>query len=66
MECVLCKVGETRSGKITVSLDNDDDIDIVVEELDVEICENCGGVYLKFESVMVILSKLKESTGTPD
>ena len=45
MKCVICKHGETRPGKVTVTLQRGNTI-VVVKEVPAEVCENCGEYYL--------------------
>lgn len=45
MNCVICKMGETRPGLVTVAL-NRDDLTVVIKQVPAQVCENCGEYYL--------------------
>jgi len=43
--CVLCKNGETRPGRVTVTLERGKTV-VVVRDVPADVCENCGEYYL--------------------
>jgi YgiT-type zinc finger domain-containing protein len=45
MKCVICKHGETRPGKATLSA-TEGDCTLVVKDVPADICSNCGEEYL--------------------
>lgn len=45
MKCVICRTGETQSGKATVTLQRDDTV-VVIKDVPAEVCQNCGEYYL--------------------
>jgi YgiT-type zinc finger domain-containing protein len=45
MKCVICKLGETRHGYTSVTLERNGTT-IVIKEVPAQICENCGEYYL--------------------
>lgn len=49
MNCVICKVGETKPGLVTVTLIRGETT-VVIKETPAEVCGNCGEYYLE-ESV---------------
>ena len=49
MTCVICRHGDTKDGRTTVTLQRGETIDII-KDVPAEICENCGEYYLS-ESV---------------
>ncbi len=48
MKCVICKRGETRPGKTTVTLDRSGTT-LVVKGVPAQICDNCGEAYVDQE-----------------
>ncbi|HLA74936.1 MAG TPA: type II toxin-antitoxin system MqsA family antitoxin [Gammaproteobacteria bacterium] len=56
MKCVLCKHGETRTGKVTVSLQRGETT-VIVKDVPAEVCENCGEYYLSESVTEKILQK---------
>ncbi len=44
MKCVVCRNGETRPGKATVTLERGE-LTLVVKGVPARICENCGEEY---------------------
>jgi len=63
MKCVICKIGETREGTVTVTLQRDTSI-IIIKNVPAEVCENCGEYYLSeqvTETVLQIAEKAAEN-----
>ena len=58
MKCVVCKNGETRPGKTTVTFERDG-LTLVMKEVPAEICTNCGEDYVD-ESVAREITALAE------
>ena len=48
MKCVICKTGETRPGKTTVTLQRGATT-VLIKDTPAEICQNCGEYYLSEE-----------------
>jgi YgiT-type zinc finger domain-containing protein len=48
MKCVVCKHGETRPGKTTVTLERGG-VTLVVKSVPAQICDNCGEAYVDEE-----------------
>jgi YgiT-type zinc finger domain-containing protein len=45
MKCSICRTGETRPGKTTVTLQRGGSV-VIVRDVPAEICEDCGEYYL--------------------
>lgn len=45
MNCVICKIGETRPGSVTVTLQRGETT-VLIKDVPAEICGNCGEYYL--------------------
>lgn len=45
MKCVVCKQGETRPGKATVTLERNGTT-LVIKGVPAEVCPNCGEEYV--------------------
>lgn len=45
MNCVICKLGETSEGRVTVTLTLNE-LTIVIKHVPAQVCENCGEYYL--------------------
>ena len=63
MKCVICKIGETREGIVTVTLQRDTSI-IIIKNVPAEVCENCGEYYLSeqvTDTVLKIAEKAAEN-----
>lgn len=56
MKCVICKNGETKPGKATITL-NRGETSLVFKDVPAEICDNCGEAYTDQE----VTEKLQES-----
>lgn len=59
MKCVICKNGDTKNGKTTVTLIRGEST-IIFKEVPAEICPNCGEYYLS-EDVSGKLLSIAES-----
>ena len=60
MKCVICKVGETRSGRATVTLERDGTT-LVIKNVPAEICANCGEEYVDDGTTELLLKIAEES-----
>jgi YgiT-type zinc finger domain-containing protein len=45
MRCVICKTGETKPGKTTVTVQRGE-MAVLIKDIPAEVCENCGEYYL--------------------
>lgn len=45
MNCVICKLGETTEGQVTVTLTRED-LTVIIKNVPAQVCENCGEYYL--------------------
>jgi YgiT-type zinc finger domain-containing protein len=45
MKCVVCKLGESREGHTTVTLERDGAAH-VVRKVPAQVCDNCGEAYV--------------------
>jgi len=45
MNCLICKTGEMKPGKVTVTLERGDTT-VVIKKVPAELCDNCGEYYL--------------------
>ena len=48
MRCVICRMGETSPGEVTVTLQRGDTT-VIIKDVPADICENCGEYYLSSE-----------------
>ena len=60
MKCVICKHGETRPGKTTVTLERSG-VTLVVKSVPAQICENCGEAYVDEDSTRQLLGTADEA-----
>lgn len=56
MECTLCKVGTTESGKVTITLEREGAI-VLIKDVPAEVCTNCGHYYLSEEITRLVMEK---------
>lgn len=45
MKCVICKHGETRSGKTTITLERGEST-MVIKDVPADVCQDCEEAYL--------------------
>jgi YgiT-type zinc finger domain-containing protein len=57
MTCVVCKNGQTRPGRTTVTLEKNGAA-LVVRNVPAEICENCGEAYVSAEVTQSLLASV--------
>ena len=62
MKCVLCRQGDTYSGKTTVTLQRDGAV-IIIKEVPAAICANCGEYYLSEETTRAVLGLAEARVG---
>ncbi len=60
MKCVICKNGETKPGKVTVTLERDDTI-IIIKQVPANVCDNCGEYYLSEQVTEKVLAMGEKS-----
>jgi YgiT-type zinc finger domain-containing protein len=59
MKCVICKHGETRAGKTTVTLEPGG-ATLVIKGVPALICDNCGEAYVDEEITRQLLEAAEE------
>ncbi len=60
MKCLICKNGDTRPGKATVTLERDETT-LVIKGVPAEICANCGEEYVGEEITARLLIAAEEA-----
>ncbi len=60
MKCIICKQGETRPGRVTVTLQRGDTI-VIIKDVPAEVCENCAEYYLSEEVTGQILARAEKA-----
>ena len=60
MKCAICKHGETRPGKTTVTLERGGTT-LVIKGVPARICDNCGEAYVDEEIARQLLGTVEEA-----
>ncbi len=60
MKCVICKQGETRPGKATVTLERNG-MTLVVKNVPARVCANCGEEYVDEKTTSRLLKEAEEA-----
>jgi YgiT-type zinc finger domain-containing protein len=60
MKCAVCKLGETRKGHTTVTLERDGAA-LVVRKVPAQVCDNCGEAYVSAEVTRSLLQSAREA-----
>lgn len=60
MQCTMCKKGETKGGKSTVTLTEGKFV-IVFRNVPANVCRDCGEEYISEKSTKTLLETAKES-----
>jgi len=58
--CVVCKIGETRAGKTTVTLERAG-VTLVFKGVPAEVCGNCGEAYVDEGTTRSLLREAEEA-----
>ncbi|WP_456452504.1 type II toxin-antitoxin system MqsA family antitoxin [Hydrogenimonas sp.] len=59
MKCVICKHGETKPGKVSVTLERGE-ATIVFKDVPAKVCDNCGEKYIDEDVARELLAKAQE------
>ncbi len=60
MTCTICKLGQTRPGNVTVTLQRGE-CTVVVKEVPADVCENCGEYYLNEAVARELLERASQA-----
>jgi len=60
MKCVICKQGETKPGKASVTLERDG-MTLVIKGVPANICANCGEEYVNEKITEELLKAAEEA-----
>jgi YgiT-type zinc finger domain-containing protein len=60
MKCVICKQGDTRLGKTTLTLERDGTT-LVFKSVPAQVCGNCGEAYVDERISAMLLLAAEES-----
>jgi len=60
MKCSICKNGETRPGKATVTLERGKTV-LVFKAVPANVCENCGEYYLDEATTEILLTRAERA-----
>jgi YgiT-type zinc finger domain-containing protein len=60
MKCVICKQGETKPGKASVTLERDG-MTLVIKGVPANICANCGEEYVNEKITKELLKAAEEA-----
>ena len=63
MKCAVCKQGETRPGKATLTLERDETI-LVIKGVPAEVCANCGEEYVSDEVTVRLIETAETAVKT--
>ena len=61
MKCLICRQGETKVGKTTVTLERDN-MTLVIKGVSASICSNCGEEYVDEKTTRQLLNVAEEAT----
>lgn len=59
MKCVICKNGQTKPGRATVTLERQE-MTLVVKNVPAEVCTNCGEEYVDDKAAAQLLKTAEE------
>jgi YgiT-type zinc finger domain-containing protein len=60
MKCAICKHGETRPGKTTVTLERGGTT-LVIKGVPARICDNCGEAYVDEQITRELMASAQEA-----
>ena len=62
MTCAICKTGETRPGKVTVTLQRGETT-VVIKDVPADVCGNCGEYYLDETAARKVYGQAEDAVG---
>jgi len=62
MTCAICKTGETRPGKVTVTLQRGETT-VVIKDVPADVCGNCGEYYLDETVARKVYGQAEDAVG---
>jgi YgiT-type zinc finger domain-containing protein len=62
VKCVICRQGETGSGKVTVTLQRGETT-VILKGVPADICDNCGEYYLSEQVTAAALARAEVAVG---
>lgn len=63
MNCVVCKVGKTAAGPVTVTVQRGETT-VILKQVPADVCENCGEYYLSSEVAGQVLEKAESAVAS--
>jgi len=63
MTCVVCRTGQTRPGRTTVTLERAA-MTLVFKGVPAQVCRNCGEAYVDQETTRRLLQDAEEAAGS--
>jgi YgiT-type zinc finger domain-containing protein len=60
VRCVICRLGETKTGKTTITLERDR-LTLVVKGVPAQVCENCGEAYVDEQTTAQLLASAEQA-----
>ncbi len=60
MKCVVCKIGNTRPGRTSVTIEREGTT-LVFKAVPAEVCDNCGEAYVAEEVTRQILASAEHA-----
>jgi len=60
MKCVICRNGETKPGKATVTLEREGTT-LVIKDVPAKVCANCGEEYVDESTTDILLRTADEA-----
>ncbi len=58
--CPICKLGELKPGKVTVTLERNNSI-ILIKNVPAQVCDNCASYFVDGETSRLVLAKAETS-----
>jgi YgiT-type zinc finger domain-containing protein len=62
MTCVVCRIGQTRPGRTTVTLERAA-MTLVFKGVPAQVCRNCGEAYVDEETTRKLMQDAEEAAG---
>ena len=60
MKCVVCKIGETKAGFTTVTLERDG-ATLVIRKVPAQVCDNCAEAYVSADITRQLTQAAKDA-----
>ena len=60
MTCMICRIGTTQAGRVTVAVQRGETT-VILKDVPAEVCQNCGEYYLSSDVAAQVLERAESA-----